>query len=95
VNTGIPSVREKRRLKAIFGSANNSARVRTGAPKQQPNGPTLAISTFVNWIAPPASRCQWPLWGDERPTFRYCGRPRCTHSRSYCADHEGIAHAQD
>jgi GcrA cell cycle regulator len=39
----------------------------------------------------PRNACQWPLWGNERPTFRCCDAPS-SPGRPYCAEHAARAY---
>lgn len=41
--------------------------------------------------SPPSRACCWPMWGNERPTHRYCGGPRMG-ARPYCEDHAAKAY---
>jgi GcrA cell cycle regulator len=43
-------------------------------------------------LAAPRDGCRFPLWGDGRPTHRYCDQPRITNregtpTSAYCAEH--------
>lgn len=43
-------------------------------------------------LAAPREGCRFPLWGDARPTHRYCDQPRITNregtpASAYCAEH--------
>lgn len=38
-----------------------------------------------------AGACRWPLWGDERPTQRFCTEPRRDPLCPYCPAHAAIA----
>jgi GcrA cell cycle regulator len=37
--------------------------------------------------------CQFPLWGDERPTHEYCGHARVA-GKPYCAAHCAVAYVK-
>jgi hypothetical protein len=35
--------------------------------------------------------CLWPMWGNVRPTHRYCNAPKVSGA-PYCAEHCGVAY---
>lgn len=39
---------------------------------------------------PAARRCQFPMWGNERPTHVYCDAP--VRTRSYCLEHSRLCY---
>ena len=58
---------------------------------------TLAIAPTTP-VAPvrfdPSRRCCWPMWGNERPTHRYCDGA-VSQGRSYCDTHRAIAYTRE
>jgi len=58
------------------------------AEKPEPK-PTIKRRPALNPIPMEALRsdtCRWPEWGDERPTFMYCG-DKVAKDRQYCPHH--------
>lgn len=66
----------------------------SGAREEKPEPkPKAARRPALNPIPMEALRsnsCRWPEWGDERPTFMYCGEKTPEHS-SYCSYHRSFA----
>jgi GcrA cell cycle regulator len=62
-----------------------------GAVSCSPGNSPAAVASTNAAAAGFSGGCRWPLWGNERPTHRYCDAPRRDVACSYCTDHAAVA----
>jgi GcrA cell cycle regulator len=62
-----------------------------GAVSCSPGNSPAAVASTNAAAAGFSGGCRWPLWGNERPTHRYCDAPRRDVACSYCEGHAAVA----
>ena len=81
----------KRNRIALHG---NDFRKPTNASGSQDLNKTFSISrmTGFNAAGPLTGDCIFPLWGDERPTGKFCSKKVRAPGEPYCARHMAATH---
>lgn len=84
------------RLGVTKNSAIGRAR-RLNFPQRGGNEPAVAAKkairnerrreTVLRFPGRASTECQWPMWGNERPTHDYCHGPVAAPGEPYCPEH--------